>query len=43
MQATVPFRRYSFAFDAATGTPFTYRAAADMYYGLIAGLAVFTK
>ena len=25
------------------GTSFTYRCAADMYYGVIAGLAVFTK
>ena len=43
VQATIPFRRYSFAFDAPTGSSFMYRAATDMYYGLVAGVAVLTK
>jgi hypothetical protein len=41
VQAVIPLRRYSFAFDAPAGT--TYHSAADMYYGLMGGLAVFTK
>jgi hypothetical protein len=43
LQVAVPFRRYIFAFDAPTGSTFTYRGATDMYYGLIAGVAVLTK
>jgi hypothetical protein len=43
LQAVIPFRRYAFAFQPASGTSFTYRGATDMYYGLIAGLALFTK
>jgi hypothetical protein len=43
VQAAIPFRRYSFAFDAPTGSTFMYRAATDMYFGLIAGVAVLTK
>jgi hypothetical protein len=43
VQATIPIRRYSIALDApASGTP-TYRGATDMYYGLIAGIALMTK
>jgi hypothetical protein len=42
VQATIPFRRYAFAFDTA-GSSVMYRAATDMYYGLIAGIAVLTK
>jgi hypothetical protein len=42
-QAVLPFRRYAFAFEPASGTSFSYRGAADTYYGLIAGLALFTK
>jgi hypothetical protein len=40
VQAVVPFRRYSFAFD---GTGLAYKSAADMYYGVMGGLVVFTK
>jgi hypothetical protein len=43
VQANATFRRYGYAFSPATGTSFTYRSAADMYYGVIAGLALFTK
>jgi hypothetical protein len=43
LQATAIVRRYGYAFSPATGTSFTYRSAADMYYGVIAGLVVFTK
>jgi len=43
LQATIPFRRYSFAFEAPAGSSFMYRAATDMYFGLIAGVAVLTK
>jgi hypothetical protein len=43
IQATVPFRRYAFAFDAPAGSSVMYRGATDMYYGLIAGVAVLTK
>jgi hypothetical protein len=43
VQATVPIRRYSIALDVpAMGAP-PYRGATDMYYGLIAGIAVMTK
>ena len=40
VQAVVPFRRYSFSFG---GTGLAYKSAADMYYGLMGGLVVFTK
>jgi hypothetical protein len=40
VQAVIPFRRYSFAFD---GMGLAYKSAADMYYGVMGGLAVFTK
>jgi len=40
VQAMIPFRRYSFAFD---GMGLTYKSAADTYYGVMGGLAVFTK
>ena len=43
LQATATFRRYGYAFTPTTGTSFTYRSAADTYYGVIAGLALFTK
>src|SRR6266498_2429467 len=43
LQANATFRRYGYAFTPTTGTSFTYRSAADMYYGVIAGLALFTK
>ena len=43
VQATVPVRRYSIALDAPMGAAFMYRGATDMYYGLIAGIAVMTK
>jgi hypothetical protein len=43
LQANATFRRYGYAFSPASGTSFTYRSAADMYYGVIAGLALFTK
>jgi hypothetical protein len=43
LQANATFRRYGYAFSPTTGTSFTYRSAADMYYGVIAGLALFTK
>jgi hypothetical protein len=43
LQATANFRRYGYAFQPATGTSFSYRSAADTYYGVIAGLAIFTK
>jgi hypothetical protein len=42
-QAVIPFRRYGFSFEPASGTSFSYRGAADTYYGLVAGLALFTK
>ena len=40
VQAVIPFRRYSFAFD---GAGLAYKSAADMYYGLMGGLVVFTR
>jgi hypothetical protein len=40
VQATIPFRRQSYAFSPGMGTAFTYRAASDMYYGLIVGVAI---
>jgi len=43
VQAAIPFRRYAFNFDRPANASFTYRGATDTYYGLIAGLAVFTK
>lgn len=43
VQATIPLRRYGFTFDAPMGGAATYRAATDMYYGVIAGIAVLTK
>jgi len=43
VQATIPIRRYSIALDAPMGAAFMYRGATDMYYGLIAGVAVMTK
>jgi hypothetical protein len=43
LQATATFRRYGYSFTPTTGTSFSYRSAADMYYGVIAGLALFTK
>jgi hypothetical protein len=43
VQASIPFRRYAFAFDPAAGSSVMYRGATDMYYGLIAGIAVLTK
>jgi hypothetical protein len=44
VQATIPFRRYSYAFDPPMGsTVVMYRGASDLYYGLMAGIAVFTK
>lgn len=43
VNAAIPFRRYGFSYDAPPSTTFTYRSAADTYYGLIAGIAVLTK
>ena len=43
VQATIPIRRYSIALDTPMGGMATYRGATDMYYGLIAGIAVMTK
>jgi hypothetical protein len=43
LQATANFRRYGYAFQPTSGTSFSYRSAADTYYGVIAGLAIFTK
>jgi hypothetical protein len=43
VQATIPIRRYSYSFEAPANPTFTYRSASDMYYGLIAGVAVLTK
>jgi hypothetical protein len=43
LQVAIPFRRYVFAFDAPTGSSFTYRGATDVYYGVIAGISVVTK
>jgi hypothetical protein len=42
VQATVPIRRYGYAYGAPAGAR-TYQGATDMYYGLIAGIAVMTK
>jgi hypothetical protein len=42
LQATVPIRRYVYVFDAAGGSV-TYRSATDLYYGLVAGVAIFTR
>ena len=40
----IPFRRYGFAFDAADGQRRSRTAPpTDMYYGVIAGIAVLTK
>ena len=41
--ATVPFRRYAYAFSPMSGAAFTAKSAVDVYYGLIAGFAVMTK
>ena len=41
--ATVPFRRYTYAFSPAAGAAFTAKSAIDVYYGLIGGFAVMTK
>jgi hypothetical protein len=43
LTATVPFRRYVFNFTPASGGAFTARSATDVYYGLVAGIAVLTK
>jgi hypothetical protein len=43
VQAAIPFRRYAYAFEPTAGSSFMYRAATDMYFGLIAGIAVLTK
>jgi hypothetical protein len=43
VQATIPVRRYSIALDTPMGGTATYRGATDMYYGLIAGIAVMTR
>jgi len=43
VQATIPIRRYSIALDTPMGGMATYRGATDMYYGLVAGIAVMTK
>ena len=43
LQANATFRRYGYSFTPTTGTSFAYRAAADAYYGVVGGLALFTK
>jgi hypothetical protein len=43
VSAAIPVRRYSFSFDAPMGGAFTARSASEMYYGVLAGFAVFTR
>ena len=42
VQATVPIRRYGYAYGSPAGMRM-YQAATDMYYGLIAGIAIMAK
>jgi hypothetical protein len=43
LQATLPIRRYVYVFDTAAGSAATYKSATDLYYGLVAGVAIFTR
>jgi len=43
VQGMIPFRRYAFNFTPPAGGAFTAKSATDLYYGVLAGVALFTK